>query len=61
MSIGTLAKTINNLFANAASNIGAATGPQARRRSCSRNCGQVDYRSAQEHAEDLLALKRSVS
>jgi Flp pilus assembly pilin Flp len=27
MSIGTLAKTINNLFANAASNIGTATGP----------------------------------
>ena len=30
-------------------------GPEARRESCSRNCGQVDYRSAQEHAEDLLA------
>jgi Flp pilus assembly pilin Flp len=26
-SIGTLAKMINNIFANAASNIGTATGP----------------------------------
>jgi Flp pilus assembly pilin Flp len=27
MSIGTIAKTINNIFANSASNIGTATGP----------------------------------